>query len=116
PLLEAGYTKGDVRAEARALGIPVWDAPASPCLSSRIMYGLSVTPARLQQVERGEAILRAAGVTGDMRVRHRDGEARIEVVPQAFATVRDQRERIGHALLDLGFARVTLDLGGYRRG
>ncbi len=116
PLAEAGYTKADVRAEARALGIPVWDAPAAPCLSSRILYGLSVTPERLRQVEAGEALLRSLGVAGNLRVRHRGEEARIEVAPSQFDLVRAERERIGARLLALGFVEVTLDLEGYRRG
>ena len=116
PLAEAGYSKADVRAEARALGIPVWDAPAAPCLSSRIVYGLSVTPGRLGQVEAGEALLRAAGVHGELRVRHRGDEARIEVRPEEFSVIRERRNHIGAELLALGFSRVTLDLGGYRRG
>lgn len=116
PLAEAGYTKEDIRAEARALGIPVWDAPASPCLSSRVQYGLPVTPARLGQVEAGEALLRAAGVRGELRVRHRGEEARIEARPEEFSVIRGRREVIGAQLLALGFARVTLDLTGYRRG
>jgi uncharacterized protein len=116
PLLNAGYGKERIRAEARKLGIPVWNAPASPCLSSRIMYGLSVTPERLRSVEQGERILRAAGVQGDLRVRHRGDEARIEVAPEEFPAVRRNRARIAEALLRLGFSRVTLDLGGYRRG
>lgn len=116
PLLEAGYTKADIRAEARELGIPVWDAPAAPCLSSRVLYGLSVTPLRLEQVEAGEALLRAAGVHGDLRVRHRGDEARIEVRPEEFPVIRGRREQIGAELIALGFSRVTLDLGGYRRG
>jgi uncharacterized protein len=116
PLVEAGYTKTQVRSEARALGIPVWDAPAAPCLSSRVMYGLSITPERLHQVEKGEALLRALGVRGDLRVRHRGSEARIEVTPSEFLAVRENRGKIGDALLDLGFERVTLDLHGYRRG
>lgn len=116
PLAEAGYTKADVRAEARALGLPIWDAPAAPCLSSRIMYGLSVTTDRLRQVEEGEALLRSLGVRGDLRVRHRGQEARIEVAPSEFERVREHRERLGRMLLGLGFRRVTLDLCGYRRG
>ena len=116
PLLDLGYSKAAVRTEARALGIPVWDAPAAPCLSSRVMYGLEVTPRRVRQVEQGEAALRAAGVAGNLRVRHRGTEARIEVEPSQFAAVRRGRETIGRRLLDLGFDRVTLDLHGYRRG
>lgn len=116
PLAEAGYTKADVRREARELGLAVWDAPAAPCLSSRVMYGLSITPERLRQVEAGENILRSCGVRGDLRVRHRGPEARIEVEPGEFAAVRRGRREIGRQLLDLGFQRVTLDLEGYRRG
>jgi uncharacterized protein len=116
PLLHLGYTKAAVRAEARALGIPVWDAPAAPCLSSRVMYGLEVTPRRVRQVEDGEAVLRTAGISGDLRVRHRGQEARIEVEPSQLDAVRRGREAIGRGLLALGFDRVTLDRRGYRRG
>src|SRR3989440_10594915 len=70
PLAEAGLTKADVRRAARALGLPVWDAPAAPCLSSRVAYGIPITSQRLAQVERAEAYLRELGVTGDLRVRH----------------------------------------------
>lgn len=116
PLAEAGYTKAEVRAEARALDLPVWDAPAAPCLSSRIRYGLSVTPQRLGQVEAGEALLRSLGVQGDLRVRHRGDEARIEVQPSQFDRVRAHRENLVARFRELGFACVTLDLHGYRRG
>lgn len=116
PLAEAGYTKVDVRREARSLGIPIWDAPAAPCLSSRIVYGLTVTRPRLGQVEQGEALLRAVGVRGDLRVRHRGDEARIEVRADEFPVVRAARAKIAQELLALGFRRVTLDLAGYRRG
>ncbi|NIM48405.1 MAG: ATP-dependent sacrificial sulfur transferase LarE [Gemmatimonadales bacterium] len=116
PLAEVGYSKADVRREARALGIPIWDKPAAPCLSSRVMYGLSITARRLAQVEQGEALLRAVGVEGDLRVRHRAQEARIEVAPSQFGRVRARAGHIGERLLALGFDRVTLDLRGYRRG
>ncbi len=116
PLLEAGYSKAQVREEARRLEIPIWDSPAAPCLSSRILYGLAVTGERLRQVERGEELLRSLGVKGDLRLRHRGSEARIEVAPSEFALVRSNAAIIGRALLELGFERVTLDLRGYRRG
>jgi uncharacterized protein len=116
PLAEAGYDKDAVRREARALGIPIWAAPAAPCLASRIRYGLTVTPSRLRQVERAEALVRGLGVTGDLRVRHHGDEARIEVDPSQMATVRDGIARIAESLLALGFARITLDPDGYRRG
>ena len=116
PLSEAGYTKEDVRREARALGIPRWDAPAAPCLSSRVLYGLEVNPRRLRQVEQGEAFIRGLGISGDLRVRHRGDEARIEVAPSQFAAVRSERDTIAARFTDLGFAKVALDLAGYRRG
>lgn len=116
PLAESGLTKSDVRELARALEIPTWDAPAAPCLSSRILYGLAVTPERLRQVEAGEAVLRALGVRGDLRVRHRGAEARIEIAPAEFDRVRANRAAIADALHGLGFSVVTLDLVGYRRG
>jgi uncharacterized protein len=116
PLAEAGYTKMAIRAEAKALGIPIWDAPAAPCLSSRVLYGLSVTPERVRQVEASETFLRELGIAGDLRVRHRGAEARIEAEPAEFERVRRHRDRIGARLTALGFERVTLDLRGYRRG
>ncbi len=116
PLAEVGFSQDDVRAEARARGMPIWDAPAAPCLSSRVLYGLSVTPVRVRQVEDGEAVLRKAGVAGDLRLRHRGDEARIEVARGELATVRANASVICERILDLGFSRVTLDIGGYRRG
>lgn len=116
PLAELGWTKAEVRESARGLGIPAWDAPASPCLSSRIRYGLAVTPERLRQVERGEALLRAAGVTGDLRLRHHDTHARIEVSAMDRALVEAAWDRLEPALRALGFDSVELDPRGYRRG
>ena len=71
-----------IREAAQALGIPVWDAPAAPCLSSRVMYGLPVTVERLRQVEAGEALLREIGISGDLRARHHGDHVRIEVQPE----------------------------------
>ena len=116
PLAEAGCTKHEVRALARELGLPIWDAPAAPCLASRVLYGITVTPDRLRQVEHAEALLREIGVTGDLRVRHRGGEARIEVEPAHMPVVRAHGDRIAGRLRALGFERVTMDLAGYRRG
>lgn len=116
PLADAGYSKEMVREQARRLGIPIWDAPAAPCLSSRLLYGLKVTPERLSQVEAGEKVLRGLGVSGDLRVRHRGDEARVEVMTSEFEKVRAGRQLIAEEFGNLGFTRVTLDLGGYRRG
>ena len=117
PLAEAGLTKEEIRAASRALGLPTWDAPAAPCLSSRVLYGLSITPARLQQIERAEAFLRTIGVRGDLRVRHLgDAGARIEAEPGWVSWLEERRDVITEELTGLGFARVDIDPRGYRRG
>jgi uncharacterized protein len=116
PLAELGWTKAMVRQAAREIGLPTWEAPASPCLSSRITYGLEVTPARLRQVESAEAFLRELGITGDLRVRHRGNHASIEVLPAMQEPVRHRWAEVEARLAGLGFARVELDPKGYRRG
>ena len=116
PLAELGWTKTDVRAAARELGIPIWDAPAAPCLASRIRYGVRVTPERLAQVEQAETLVRAAGVRGNLRVRHLGDSARVEVDPGEVAKVREAWPQLEPELLTLGFIAVTLDPEGYRRG
>src|SRR5207247_9137917 len=118
PLAEIGMTKSEIRAAARELGLPVWDAPAAPCLSSRVAYGLAITPRRLEQVERAEAYLRELGVTGDLRVRHHGdrGGARIEVEPRWIAWVAERLPLLRAHLEGLGFAAVEVDPRGYRRG
>jgi uncharacterized protein len=116
PLAELGWRKSDVRAAARSLDIPNWDAPSSPCLSSRVRYGLEITPARLRQVEQGEAYLRALGVAGDLRVRHHGDHASIEASPDQLARVRASWDGVRSHFAGLGFADVVLDPDGYRRG
>lgn len=116
PLAELGWTKAMVRVAARELGLPTWDAPASPCLSSRLSYGLEVTPARLEQVESAESYLRDLGVSGDLRVRHRGDHASIEVSPVMAVMLRENWPEVEGHLLRLGFGRVELDPRGYRRG
>lgn len=116
PLAEAGLTKAEIRVASRELGLPTWDAPAAPCLSSRVQYGLSITPSRLKQVEQGEAYLRRLGICGDLRVRHLGGAARIEVEPTWIAWLEARREEVSAHLSGLGFAQVEIDPRGYRRG
>ena len=116
PLAELGWTKDDVRRAAREVGLPTWDAPAAPCLSSRVAYGLAITPERLSQVERGEDFLRGLGVTGDLRVRHHGDHARLEVRLDQMERVRSSWPAVEAAFLDLGFGAVELDPNGYRRG
>jgi len=116
PFVELGWDKTAVRSAARELDLPVWDAPASPCLSSRIQYGLEVTPGRLRQVEAAEAGIRALGVVGDLRVRHRGDHASVEVNAPMLPLVRERWDMIAAQLDRLGFRRAELDPRGYHRG
>ncbi len=117
PLIEAGLSKNDIRALAKAAGLPIWDRPASACLSSRIPYGMPVTIEKLSVIERGEAKLRALGFSL-MRVRHHGEVARIEIAPAELpkALNIEMTQRIAAAFKQLGFKFVTLDLEGYRTG
>jgi uncharacterized protein len=116
PLAELGWTKDAIRAASRELGLPSWDAPSAPCLSSRVAYGLHITPERLRQVEAGEAYLRGIGVSGDLRVRHHGDKARLEVSPEQLARVQEHWTAVVTFFSGLGFALVELDPAGYRRG
>lgn len=116
PLAETGFTKADVRHAASELGVPVWDAPAAPCLSSRVAYGIRITSQRLAQVEQAEAYLRAHGVTGDVRVRHHGDRASIEVEPSWIEWVAARLPAVRDHFTALGFAVVEVDPRGYRRG
>lgn len=115
PLLEAGLTKHDIRELSRRRGLPTWDQPSAPCLSSRLPYGLAVTPARLRQVEAAEATLRVLGFR-EFRVRHHGSVARLEIAPAEMRRALELRTELSTPLLELGFARVLLDVEGYRRG
>ncbi len=118
PLLECEITKQEVRQLARALQLPVWNEPASPCLSSRVAYGLEVTPERLQRIERAEAFLRSRGFW-PARVRLHPGElARVEVPREQLCRLLEPtlREELAQELRRLGFRFLTLDLEGLRSG
>jgi uncharacterized protein len=115
PLLEVGLTKAEIRALARERGLPNWDAPSAPCLSSRIPYGTPITVELLSQVERAERALRGLGLR-QVRVRHHDPVARIEVDPGDFDLVLQHREWIVQALREIGYGYATLDLTGFRSG
>lgn len=118
PLQEAGFSKADVRALARSWGLPTWDKPASPCLSSRLAPGVEVTRERTGRVEAAEAYLRSLGYR-ECRVRLHEGElARIEVPLAELPRLADPglRENLVGRLRDLGFQFVTLDLEGFRSG
>lgn len=117
PLLEAGLGKSDVRALARALGVPVWDKPALACLSSRVPYGQPVTAEKLSRIAAAEAVLRGLRFR-QLRVRHFADYARVEIAPDELGRVtqEDLGGTIERQLLALGFPRVEIDPRGYRSG
>jgi uncharacterized protein len=118
PLQEAGFTKADVRAVALARGLPTWDKPASPCLSSRLAPGVEVTHERTGRVEAAEVYLRSLGFR-ECRVRLHEGElARVEVPVDGLVRLAEPavREGLARRLKELGFRYVTLDLEGFRSG
>ena len=115
PLLEAGLTKLDVREISRTLGLDTWDRPSSPCLSSRVPYGMRITPEALGMIGRAEDALRALGIR-ELRVRHHGDVARIEVRPEDMAAVIGHRERITSEFRDIGYRFVGLDIEGLRSG
>jgi uncharacterized protein len=115
PLAEAALSKAEIRAASQQLGLPTWDQPSSPCLASRLPYGIAVTPARLQQVEAAEIAIRKRGFR-EFRVRHHGQAARLEFAPAELDGAATQLSELTFVLRDLGFERVLLDVEGYRRG
>jgi uncharacterized protein len=117
PLMDAKLTKPDIRELSRQVDLPTADMPASPCLASRVVYGLQVTEQRLKQVEEAEDFLRSLGLV-EFRVRHHDTVARIEVNPMDIEKIiaEPARAQIVEKLKLLGFKFVTVDLQGFRSG
>jgi len=115
PLLDAGLTKAEIRAQARMRGLEVWDKPASPCLASRIPHGSPVTISTLRQIEAGERALHDLGFR-DVRVRHHGEVARIEVPLDEIGRLREITPQVMVALRALGFRDVTVDPRGLRSG
>ena len=118
PLAECGLTKADVRELAREWDLPVWDKPATPCLSSRVAYGEEVTPQRLAMIDEAEQFLRSHDLR-TVRVRYHKGDvARLEIPPQAMLELcqPEARQELVARLKQLGFKYVTLDLEGFRSG
>ena len=117
PLAEAGFTKAEIRERSKFHGMPAWDKPASPCLSSRIAYGVPVTIDRLSKVERGEEFLRAEGFS-EFRVRVHDDLARIEIARGELEKALNLQAagKLAAAFRSFGFRYVTLDLDGFRSG
>jgi uncharacterized protein len=115
PLVDAGFTKTMIREASRELGLRTWDKPAAACLASRVPYGTTVTLSVLSRVERAEAALHALGFI-ELRVRHYDDTARLEVPVSELAQVLDRREAVVDAVRSVGYRYVTLDLEGLRSG
>jgi uncharacterized protein len=115
PLVEAGFTKADVRACSHRLGLRTWDKPAAACLASRIPYGTPVSLERLGSVARAESALRALGFA-ELRVRHHGEVARVEVPEDDLAVALSRREDVVAAVRAAGYAFVALDLEGFRSG
>jgi len=117
PLVEAQFTKAEIRHASQLLGLPTWDRPASPCLSSRVPYGTPITAAMLAQIAQGEAFLRSLGLK-ELRVRHHGGSARIEIATADFPKVLPPEviRTIAARLRRLGFTAVRLDMAGYTSG
>ncbi len=116
-LIEVGLTKKEIRALSLKYGLPTWDQPASPCLSSRIAYGVPVTIERLSKVEKGEEFLRQLGFR-EFRVRVHNDLARLEIAPDEMerALKLDITNKLAESFRKIGFRYVTLDLHGYRSG
>lgn len=117
PLLDAGLSKDEIRSLSRSLGLPTWNKPATPCLSSRFPYGQEITAASLSRVAMAEQYIRRFGIR-EFRVRCHGKLARIELLPADFSAFMDSvsRERIVHYFKSLGFRHITLDLQGFRSG
>jgi uncharacterized protein len=117
PLIDAGFTKSDIRQGSRLFGLSTWDRPASPCLASRIPYGNTITEKMLSQIAQGESFLRSLGFT-EVRVRHHGKMARVEIAQRDLALLSSSEviKAIGGKMMAIGFSVVGLDVGGYRTG
>jgi pyridinium-3,5-biscarboxylic acid mononucleotide sulfurtransferase len=115
PLVDAGFTKADVRAWSKTLGLRTWDKPAAACLASRVPYGTQVTVEVLGRVERAERGMHSLGFR-DVRVRHYGDSARVEVPLGDLARAVESREDVVVVVKSAGYAYVTLDLEGLRSG
>jgi uncharacterized protein len=115
PLQEAGLSKVEIRALAKVMGLPNWNKPAAACLSSRIPYGTPISIEVLGQIEQAENVLRQMGYT-QLRVRHHDQIARLELPLDEFPKILADREAILSGLQKAGYHYVSLDLAGFRSG
>jgi pyridinium-3,5-biscarboxylic acid mononucleotide sulfurtransferase len=118
PMVEAGLTKEQIRYLSREAGLPTWDKPAFPCLSSRIPYGMKITDEALSRIDQGEQFIKSLGIEGPVRVRHHDQLARIEVDAGVIATLlqTELSARVVERFKEIGYKYVTIDLQGFRSG
>jgi uncharacterized protein len=117
PFVMTGITKKEIRELSRTLDLPTWDKPANPCLASRVPYGTRITDSILRKIEAGEKVFKNLGIK-NVRLRHHDTVARIEVTPEDFQKLlnEDTRLKIIEAIKKIGYKWVALDLEGYRTG
>jgi uncharacterized protein len=115
PLVQAGFTKQDIRQLSKELGLRTWDKPAAACLASRLPYGTPVTLGRLEAVDGAESALHALGF-GQLRVRHHGPAARLEFEPHELEAVLARRHEVVAAVQSAGFRFVALDLEGFSSG
>lgn len=115
PLREVGFTKAEIRACSKILGLPTWEKQSFACLASRFVYGEEITAKKLSMVEEAEELLLGLGLK-QFRVRIHGMMARIEVYPADFAVILENRSVINEQLKALGFTYVTMDLNGFRSG
>lgn len=117
PLVEAGFFKDEIRKISKAMGLPTWSKPASPCLSSRFPYGVTITKDALKRVEMSEEFLKSLGFT-ELRVRSHNDMARIELRAEEIDRLfnKELRETIANELKKFGFKYITIDLEGFRSG
>lgn len=117
PLVEAALTKNEIRILSKQMGLPTWDKPAQPCLSSRIPYGIPVSTKTLQQIDKAEDVLKQLGLK-TFRVRHHKDIARIEIHPEDMYLIFEDnnRTKMVNGIKDAGYSHVTLDLSGFKSG
>lgn len=115
PLIEARLTKDEIRQISKELNLPTWNKPSFACLASRFPYGTEITREKLRLVDEAETFIRGLGVN-QLRVRHHDRIARIEVSEEDMITILNNRRSIVEKLKSLGYSYITLDLQGYRTG
>lgn len=115
PLMQAKLRKNEIRELSKMLGLKTAEMPATPCLASRVSYGVEITEEKLKQIDRAEDYLRTLGFK-EFRVRHHDQTARIEVQEEEIQKAIDNRKKILTKLKSLGFKYIALDLQGFRTG